>query len=251
MDPGAACDTLVMIPTFNERQNLAALIEQVLRHPRCRILVIDDNSPDGTGALADEVAMAHPGRVEVLHRTGARGFASSYLDGIRVALRTDVSYIFQMDADFSHDPRYLAPMLAAAEEFDIVIGSRYMDGVSVVNWPLYRIALSALGNMYVRRVTGLPVRDCTSGFRCWRRSALEALTLTRITSDGYSFQFEMLYEAVRKALRVTEVPIIFVERERGESKLSGGVVLEAFVAPWRLVLRSVLESTSSRSPSGT
>jgi len=239
MDSGVALDTLVLIPTFNERLNLVALIEQVLQHPRCRVLVIDDNSPDGTGALADEITMAYPGRVEVLHRTEARGFARSYLDGIRIALTTDVSHIVQMDADFSHDPRYLAPMLAAAEEFDLVIGSRYLYGISVVNWPLHRIALSVFGNMYIRRVTGLPVRDCTSGFRCWRRSALEALTLTHITSDGYSFQFEMLYEAVRKGLRVTEVPIIFVERVQGESKLSGGVVLEAFVAPWRLVLRSV------------
>ena len=200
MGPSVARDALVMIPTYNERQNLAALIEQVLQHSRCRVLVIDDDSPDGTGALADEIATAHPDRVEVLHRTGTRGFARSYLDGISHALTTDVSYIFQMDADFSHDPKYLAPMLAAAEQYDVVVGSRYTQGVSVVNWPLYRIMLSAFGNAYVRSVTGLPVRDCTSGFRCWRRSALEAVTGTHITSDGYSFQFEMLYEAVRMGL---------------------------------------------------
>jgi dolichol-phosphate mannosyltransferase len=235
----SALNTLVMIPTYNERQNLARLVEQILLYPQYRILVIDDRSPDGTGELADELTAANPGRVEVLHRTGDRGFSRSYLDGIQKALTMDVSFIFQMDADFSHDPKYLPSMLAAAAEYDVVIGSRYMHGVSVVNWPLHRIMLSAFGNVYVRSVTGLAIRDCTSGYRCWRVAALEAVTRTRITSDGYSFQFEMLYEAVRLGFRVTEVPIIFIERFRGESKLSRGVVLEALVAPWRLVVRSL------------
>jgi len=235
----SALNTLVMIPTYNERQNLVRLIEEILLHPQCRILVIDDDSPDGTGELADELATANPGRVEVLHRTGDRGFARSYLEGIQKALAMDVSFIFQMDADFSHDPKYLPSMLAAAAEHDLVIGSRYIHGVSVVNWPLHRIMLSAFGNVYVRSVTGLAIKDCTSGYRCWRLEALKAVMRTRITSDGYSFQFEMLYEAVRLGFRVTEVPIIFIERFQGESKLSRGVVLEALVAPWRLVMRNL------------
>lgn len=243
MHDAVACDAMVMIPTYNERHNLAALVEQVLCHSRCRVLVIDDDSPDGTGRLADDLVLAHPGRVEVLHRSTPRGFARSYLDGMRRALTTEASYVLQMDADFSHDPKYVPAMLAAAERFDLVIGSRYLHGVSVVNWPLYRIALSTVGNAYVRTVTGLPVRDCTSGFRCWRRSALEKVLVTRITSDGYSFQFEMLYEAVSLGLRVTEVPIIFVERFHGESKLSGGVVMEALMTPWRLVLRRALRTS--------
>jgi dolichol-phosphate mannosyltransferase len=241
-----AHDTLVMIPTYNERQNLAALIDQILVYRRCRVLVIDDDSPDGTGALADEAASTHPGRVEVLHRTGPRGFGRSYRDGFRRALASGALYVFQMDADFSHDPKYLPAMLAAAEHHDLVIGSRYVHGVSVVNWPLYRIVLSTFANVYVRSVTGLPVRDCTSGFRCWRRSALESVTRTPFTSDGYSFQFEMLYEAVRRGLGVTEVPIIFIERERGESKLSSGVVMEALVTPWRLVLRNSFKTRGNR-----
>jgi dolichol-phosphate mannosyltransferase len=229
---------LVIVPTYNERDNLPPLVEAVLAlDPIYNVLVVDDGSPDGTGEVAEALAARVPGRLEVLHRTGPRGLGRSYLDGIARALQGPMELVCQMDADFSHDPRYLPEMVARAAAADLVIGSRYVQGVSVVNWPLRRIMLSSFANGYVRAVTRLSVRDCTSGFRCWRRDALAAVTAGRIASDGYAFQFEMLYEAVRLGFRVVEVPIIFVERRQGVSKMSTGVVTEAALAPWRLVLR--------------
>jgi dolichol-phosphate mannosyltransferase len=227
---------LVVVPTYNERDNLPILARGVLAHEGFRMMVVDDGSPDGTGAVADGLAAEYPGRVEVMHRTGQRGLGRSYIDGLRQAITyTDVDLVCQMDADLSHDPKYLPDLVAAAEAADIVIGSRYVQGVSVVNWPLRRLILSAFANAYVRTVTGISVRDCTAGFRCWRREALERLPLDSIVSDGYAFQVETLFLALERGCRVTEVPIIFVERRQGASKMSKRVMLESMITPWRLV----------------
>ncbi len=233
-------NVLAVIPTYNERDNLPDLVRAVLAHPGCSVMVVDDGSPDGTGELADGLAGEFPGRVEVVHRTGKRGLGRSYVDGLQRALaagRADL--VCQMDADWSHDPKYLPSLIAACGEFDVVIGSRYLHGVSVVNWPLRRIILSSFANRYIRAITRLDVNDCTSGFRCWRRETLAQLPLDRVVSDGYSFLTEMIFEAHLRGARVGEVPIIFVERRQGTSKLSGGVLLEAALTPWRLRLRSI------------
>jgi len=227
-------DVLVVVPTYNERENLPALVPYVLERAGYRLLIADDGSPDGTGALADELAARWPGRLRVLHRTGPRGLGRSYVEAFAQAVREPVEVVCQMDADLSHDPAHLPAMVAAARDHDLVVGSRYLHGISVVNWPLYRIALSTGANAYIRAVTGLPVRDCTSGFRCWRRDALARMPLDAIVSDGYSFQIEMLWEATRLGFRVTEEPIVFVERREGQSKLSRAVLLEALWMPWRL-----------------
>ena len=227
-------DVLVVVPTYNERENLPALVPYVLERAGYRLLIADDGSPDGTGALADELAAQWPGRLRVLHRTGPRGLGRSYVEAFAQAVREPVEVVCQMDADLSHDPAHLPAMVAAARDHDLVVGSRYLHGISVVNWPLYRIALSTGANAYIRAVTGLPVRDCTSGFRCWRRDALARMPLDAIVSDGYSFQIEMLWEATRLGFRVTEEPIVFVERREGQSKLSRAVLLEALWMPWRL-----------------
>lgn len=231
-------NALVIIPTYNERENLPRIVPLVMQHD-VRLLIVDDGSPDGTGDLAEELARQYPGRMAVLHRTGKRGLGRSYVDGFRYAIRTGADIAVQMDADLSHDPSYLPALLDASRNADVAIGSRYVNGISVVNWPLKRLILSTMGNRYVRAITGLPTRDCTGGFRAWRRKAIEMLPLGRILSDGYSFQVETLYEAVRAGATVTEVPIIFVERREGESKLSRGVVLESLFMPWRLRLRGL------------
>ena len=179
---------LVLLPTYNERDNLPVIAERLLAYADLRVLVIDDGSPDGTGQLADAIAAASGGRLSVLHRSGRRGLGRSYLDGMRAALATDAELILQMDADLSHDPKYVPDLVAAAPRHDIVIGSRYLQGVSVVNWPLRRLILSTFANWYVRTITGMDVRDCTAGFRCWRREAIAALPLDRLVSDGYSFR---------------------------------------------------------------
>jgi dolichol-phosphate mannosyltransferase len=233
-------NVLAVIPTYNERDNLGDLVRAVLAHRDCSVMVVDDGSPDGTGALADGLAAEFPGRVEVVHRTGKRGLGRSYVEGLQRALsdgRADL--VCQMDADWSHDPKYLPALVDACRDHDVVIGSRYMQGVSVVNWPLRRIILSSFANRYIRAITGLDVNDCTSGFRCWRREALARLPLDRVVSDGYSFLTEMIFEAHLRGARVGEVPIIFVERRLGTSKLSGGVLLEAALTPWRLRLRAL------------
>lgn len=226
-------DVLVVIPTYNERDNLPELVRAVLARG-ARVLVVDDASPDGTGMVADALAAEFPGRVEVMHRSGPRGLGRSYVDGLQHALAGPADLICQMDADWSHHPQYLPPMIAAAGEYDVVIGSRYVSGVSVVNWPLRRIILSAFANRYIRIVTGLSPRDCTSGFRCWRRNALARLPLDRVVSDGYAFLVETLFHAHAAGARIGEVPIIFVERRLGHSKLSSGVLLESMLVPWRL-----------------
>ena len=227
----------VVIATYNERDNLGGLISAILQHAGYRVIVVDDNSPDGTGALADELAATSPDRVSVIHRTGARALGRSLVAGLQRALESGADLIFQMDADFSHDPKYLPDLAAAAADADLVLGSRYLRGISVVNWPLHRIMLSSFANRYIRTITGLDVNDCTTGFRCWRRDALARLPLERLRSDGYAFLVEQLHVARRLGCRVREVPIIFVERREGSSKISSSVLLESAIVPWRLRLK--------------
>jgi dolichol-phosphate mannosyltransferase len=229
---------LVVVPTYNERDNLPLLARDVLAHPDYRMMVVDDASPDGTGAVADGLAREYPGRVDVMHRTGPRGLGRSYVDGLRKAIMMpDVDLICQMDADLSHNPEYLPELVKATADHDVVIGSRYLNGVSVVNWPLHRIFLSTFANRYIRVVTSLTPNDCTSGFRCWRKESLAKLPLDAMVSDGYAFLVEMLFEASRRGCRIGEVPIIFVERRQGQSKVSGSVLFESLITPWRLLFR--------------
>jgi dolichol-phosphate mannosyltransferase len=228
---------LVLIPTYNERDNLPFVVSGVLAHADTRVLVIDDGSPDGTGAVADRLAAENAARVSVMHRSGTRGLGRSYLDGFRTALESDAAVICQMDADLSHDPRFLPSLIASAHAgAGLTIGSRYMAGGRVENWPMRRMLLSAFANRYIRVATGLDVRDCTSGFRCWRRDALARLPLDRITSEGYSFLVEVTFQAAAAGVRIAEVPIVFVERRQGSSKLSTSVLAESLVTPWRLAL---------------
>jgi dolichol-phosphate mannosyltransferase len=228
---------LVLIPTYNERDNLPLIVNGVLAQPGTRVLVIDDGSPDGTGQFADQLAAAHPSRVSVMHRRGPRGLGRSYLDGFRVAMNSDAELVCQMDADLSHDPRFLPALMAsAADGAGLTIGSRYIKGGRVENWPMRRVMLSAFANAYIRTATGLRVRDCTSGYRCWRREALSRLPLDRISSEGYSFLVEVTFQAAVAGVDIQEVPIVFVERRQGISKLSTSVLIESVIAPWRLAL---------------
>lgn len=226
---------LVVIPTYNERVNLPVLVNELMKFSNVRVLVVDDASPDGTGEVADALAREHRGRVEVMHRTGRKGFGRSYIDGIQKALAEPVDVLCQMDADLSHDPRHLPDLIAATTHADVVIGSRYVPGGAIVNWPLRRRLLSRIANFYIRAVTQLGARDCTSGYRCWRRSAMAALPLDRFISDGYSFLVEMLFVASRRGCQIAEVPITFVERREGESKVSRAVLVESAITPWRLI----------------
>jgi dolichol-phosphate mannosyltransferase len=228
---------LVIVPTYNERDNLPVLIGQLMLHPLVRVLVVDDQSPDGTGEVADRLARDHPSRIEVMHRTANRGLGRSYIDGISTMLArpVDVDVICQMDADLSHDPSQLPALIAATDHADVVIGSRYVAGGAIVNWPRRRRLLSRFANSYIRLVTRLHARDCTSGYRCWRREALAAIPLEEFTSEGYSFLVEMLYLAAQAGLRFAEVPITFVERRLGESKLTRAVLVESAMTPWRLI----------------
>lgn len=236
----------VVIPTYNERDNLRVLVPEVLDRGDYRVLVVDDDSPDGTGEVADALAREHPCRVDVLHRRGPRGLGRAYVDAFRRVLAGDADLICHMDGDLSHAPSHLPALVSAAGEFDVVIGSRYLHGISVLNWPLHRIALSTAANRYVRAITGLPLTDCTSGFRCWRRDTLRRLPLGRIASNGYAFLVETLYEAGRGGARIGEVPIVFVERRQGRSKLSLPVFAESCLLPWRLRLRGPVRPRRDR-----
>jgi len=226
---------IVIVPTYNERANIPVLVAGLLAHEHVRVLIVDDQSPDGTGEIADEIARQHPGRVDVIHRTGQRSFGRSYIDGIKRAIHEPVDVLCQMDADLSHDPRQLPSLITATSHADVVIGSRYIPGGAIVNWSQRRRLLSRFANVYIRAVTRLGVRDCTTGYRCWRREALASLPLDRFLSDGYSFLMEMLFVAAQKGLHITEVPITFVERREGESKVSRAVLLESAIVPWRLI----------------
>jgi len=227
--------SVVVIPTYNEREMLPRTLHAVLTLPGAwRVLVVDDHSPDGTGDLADELAQ-QDSRISVLHRRVREGLGPAYLAGFREALDlSDADFIFEMDADFSHDPTDLPRLLEATREADLVIGSRWIPGGKTEGWSLRRCLLSRWGNAYIRFMLRMPVRDATAGFRCWRRNALEAIDPGAVTSRGYGFQIEMTYRAIRAGYRVVEVPICFTERRAGQSKLSGSIVREALMLPWRL-----------------
>ncbi|MGH7754636.1 MAG: polyprenol monophosphomannose synthase [Gemmatimonadales bacterium] len=219
---------LVIIPTYNEALNLPHIVPKVLgQDPRLEVLVVDDSSPDGTGKLADALAEAER-RVHVLHRTKKQGLGAAYLAGFRWALERKYDYVFEMDADFSHDPDHLPAFLEAIRDADLVIGSRYLRGkVTIVNWPIARLLLSYFANVYARVLTGLPLWDITAGFKCFRRPALEAVDLDRVRSNGYAFQIEMSFRVHRKGFRLREIPIVFVDRTEGQSKMSRRIIWEA------------------------
>ncbi len=228
---------LVITPTYNEKLNVPTLIERALsKDPRIEMLFVDDNSPDGTGELLASIAANNP-RVHLLRRPGKMGLGTAYLDGFRWALERDYELIFEMDADFSHDPDHLPQFLKAAETADFVLGSRYLDGkVTVVNWPMSRLILSYGANIYARIITGLQLWDATGGFKCFHRRVLEAIDLKDVRSNGYAFQIEMSFRAVRKGFKPVEIPIVFADRTEGESKMSGHIVREAIFMVWRLRL---------------
>lgn len=228
---------LVIIPTYNERDNLPVVVAALLRIPDVQVLVVDDGSPDGTGDVADTLVSQYRGRVSVLHRTGPRGLGRSYVDGMQFALRSDATLVCQMDADLSHDPADIPRLLAGAADADLVIGSRYVPGGRIENWPKRRLLLSAFANRYIRAITGLRIHDATAGFRCWRREALQRLPLQQIASNGYAFQVELAWEATAAGCRILELPITFVDRRQGASKLSTRVFIESVLMPWRLAAR--------------
>ncbi len=231
---------LVIIPTYNEAQNLPQIVPAILRQdPRLEVLVVDDNSPDGTGDLADRMAATRP-RVHVLHRPAKEGLGRAYIAGFRWALARGYDAVFEMDADFSHDPSFLSEFMRAIEDHDLVVGSRYATGVNVINWPISRLLLSLGANLYARLVTGLPLTDLTSGFKCFRRQVLEAIDLDKVRSNGYAFQIEMNFRAWRKGFRITEIPIIFHDRVEGHSKMNRRIVREAIWMVWWLRLQAVL-----------
>ena len=229
----------MVIPTYNERENLTDVVRQVLGlGPGYRVLVVDDDSPDGTGIIADQLAAEHPGRVDVLHRAAKEGLGRAYIAGFQRALATGAPVLAQMDADLSHRPEDLATMVAAlTPETDLVLGSRYIPGGATEGWPWHRKLISRAGGIYAGRVLGMPIRDLTGGFKVWRRELLEAIDLPRITSDGYSFQIETTYRAARRGARIVQVPILFHDRVAGKSKISRAVVFEAAAKVWQFRLR--------------
>jgi dolichol-phosphate mannosyltransferase len=235
---------LVIVPTYNERENVRRLIESVLaQDERIDMLIVDDGSPDGTGSIVAEIGASNP-RVHLLSRPKKMGLGTAYVAGFRWALARDYTYVLEMDADFSHDPAHLPQFLAAIENTDLVLGSRYQEGrVTVVNWPINRLILSYMANVYARAITGLHVWDATGGFKCFRRSVLESIDLDHVRSNGYAFQIEMTFRAVRKHFRIAEIPIVFVDRTEGTSKMSPHIVREAVWMVWRLrwwALRGVI-----------
>ncbi|MCU1278431.1 MAG: Dolichyl-phosphate beta-D-mannosyltransferase [bacterium] len=229
--------TLVIVPTYNERDNLPEIVAAVHQHlPDADLLVVDDNSPDGTGAVADEIA-ARDAQVHVLHRAGKQGLGTAYVAGFKWALARDYQLLFEMDCDFSHDPKYLPIMRERARAgADLVLGSRYVVGGGTVNWGPMRKLISRGGSFYARTILGIDVRDVTGGFKCFRRATLEALDLDTVSAQGYGFQIEMTYRTIKHGLRVEEVPIIFVDRRVGQSKMSKKIFLEAFTLVWKLRL---------------
>jgi dolichol-phosphate mannosyltransferase len=225
---------LVCLPTYDERENLVPVVEAILANlPGADVLVIDDNSPDGTGKLADELAARDP-RVKVLHRAGKQGLGKAYLAGFAWALERDYGYVLEMDADFSHDPKRLPALLAAAQEADLALGSRYVPGGGTVGWGLARRIISQGGSLYARTILGIPVRDLTGGFKCFRREVLESIDLHTVQCTGYAFQIELTYRTLRRGFRVKEVPIVFEDRRVGQSKMSSRIVVEALGKVWSI-----------------
>jgi dolichol-phosphate mannosyltransferase len=232
--------TLIIVPTFNERDNLPRMTAKLSSLPvGVDVLVVDDNSPDGTGTIADELAATNP-QVHVLHRAGKEGLGRAYIAGFKWALERGYEFIFEMDCDFSHNPDDIPAFLEAARDADLVLGSRYLGGIRVINWPLGRLMLSRFAGKYVALVTGMPFSDPTGGYKCFRRRALQALNLDEVRSNGYSFQIELTHKLWRQRFKIVEVPIIFTERTQGHSKMAGGIVNEAFWLVWRLWLQNGL-----------
>ena len=225
---------LVIVPTYNEAENIRELVPRILdQDPGMEILVVDDNSTDGTGALVDELRQTEP-RLHVLHRPKKLGLGTAYVAGFRYALEHQYDLVFEMDADFSHDPDSIPAFLDAVKDADLVLGSRYLNGVTVVNWPLSRLILSFGANVYTRLITGMPIKDATGGFKCFRRATLESIDLNRVRSDGYGFQIEMNFKAWRQGLRIKEIPILFVDRRVGISKMNRKIIWEAMWLVWKI-----------------
>lgn len=228
--------SIIIIPTYNEKENIERLIEEIRKLNRdFHVLIIDDNSSDSTGKIADGLAKKYP-EVSVIHRPAKLGLGTAYITGFKYALENNYDFIFTMDADFSHQPKYLIDLLEKAKEYDLVIGSRYIEGGGIQNWPLHRLILSQGANIYVRMVTRLPVLDSTGGFNCYRREVLEKIDLDKIISDGYAFQIEMKYRLWKKGFSIKEVPITFIDRTRGTSKISKRIIFQAFFLVWKLRL---------------
>jgi len=232
--------TLVIIPTYNEKDNISKVIPLVLKQDLdIEVLVVDDNSPDGTGKIVEELKTSNP-RIKLIRREKKSGLGTAYLSGFKYALENGYNYIFEMDSDFSHDPSYIPDFLKAIEDSDLVLGSRYIKGVNVVNWPITRLLLSFYANVYARWVTGLPLKDSTGGFKCFKREVLEKIGLDNIHSNGYAFQIEMSFRAWKKGFKIKEIPIIFVDRRAGESKMSKKIVREAIWMVWKLRILSIM-----------
>lgn len=231
---------LIIFPTYNEKENIEKIVHAVLpMDPRINVLIVDDNSPDGTGKIADRLA-AQEEKVNVLHRQQKNGLGRAYIAGFKWAIERGYDYVFEMDADFSHGPEYIKDFLREIRSYDLVVGSRYISGVNVINWPMSRLLLSYFANMYTRIVSGLPMRDATGGFKCFRREVLEAIDLDEVRSSGYAFQIEMSMRAWKKNFRIKEIPIIFYDRTAGESKMSKKIMMEAVYRVWWLRLKSIL-----------
>src|SRR5437868_9846230 len=240
--------TLVVVPTYNERENLSPLVQRLLALPvSVDVLVVDDNSPDGTGKLADELTARH-GQVHALHRTEKNGLGRAYIAGFNWALEQGYEFVFELDGDFSHNPNDIPMFLEAAQNAELVLGSRYLNGIRIINWPLSRLMLSKSAAKYVQIITGMPFTDPTGGYKCFRRRALEAINLEAIRSNGYSFQIEMTHQLWRQAMKIAEVPIIFTDRFQGHSKMSGHIVREAFWMVWRLWFQNKMRRRPTSSP---
>jgi len=243
--------TLVIVPTYNERDNLPRMTAKLLSLPAgVDVLVVDDNSPDGTGKIADELTANSP-QLHVLHRAGKEGLGRAYLAGFKWALERGYEFIFEMDCDFSHNPDDIPAFLEAIKDADLVLGSRYVGGIRVINWPLGRLMLSRSAGKYVALVTGMPFTDPTGGYKCFRRRALQAVNLDEIRSNGYSFQIELTHRLWRQGYKIAEVPIIFTDRMHGQSKMAGGIVNEAFWLVWRLWLQNGLRRSPRQKKQAT
>jgi dolichol-phosphate mannosyltransferase len=231
---------LVIIPTYNERENISLIVPEVLKQdPIIHVLVVDDNSPDGTGDVVVEMSAGNS-RIHLLRREKKMGLGTAYVAGFKHAVANGFDYVFEMDADFSHDPAAIPKFLELMREYDLVLGSRYVKGVNVINWPLRRLLLSYFANKYTKVVTGLPVQDATGGFKCFRIEVLKTLNLDNVHSNGYAFQIEMSFKAWKKGFRIVELPILFVDRRVGVSKMSRAIVREAVTMVWKLRLRAIL-----------
>jgi dolichol-phosphate mannosyltransferase len=231
--------TLIIIPTYNELENLPRLLPEVLsKEEGIHILIVDDNSPDGTAAFVEN-EMKNNYRIHLIKRPSKQGLGTAYIAGFKFAIQNGYDFIFEMDADFSHDPKEIPRFLDEIKSADVILGSRYINGVNVINWPMRRLLLSWFANIYTRVITGMPLHDATGGFKCFRREVLEAIDLDRVTSNGYAFQIEMSFKAWKKGFKLKEIPIIFVDRVKGKSKMSKKIVREAVIMVWKLRIKSI------------